>query len=56
MCKPINDNKLLAFVMGDQADYLTSILSATAITTELPPDLDTVEIKFREVVNIFNSW
>ena len=42
--------------MGDQADCLTSIYTATAITTELSPDLDTVEIEFREVVNIFNSW
>ena len=40
--KSINDNVLLAFVMGDQADYLTSLGTDTAITNALLQELDTM--------------
>jgi lysine-specific histone demethylase 1B len=35
-----NDNILLAFIMGDQADYLTSLGSDNAITSALLQELD----------------
>ena len=37
-----NDNVLLAFIMGEQAEYLTSLGSDTAITTALIQELDTM--------------
>jgi lysine-specific histone demethylase 1B len=40
--KAQNDNVLLAFVMGEQAEYLTSLGSDAAITTELLQELDTM--------------
>ena len=40
--KAQNDNVLLAFVMGVQAEYLTSLGSDSAITTALLQELDTM--------------
>lgn len=40
--KTTNDNVLLAFVMGDQAAYLHSLGSDTAITNALLNELDTI--------------
>lgn len=40
--KAQNDNVLLAFIMGEQAEYLTSLGSDTAITTALLQELDTM--------------
>ena len=40
--KAQNDNVLLAFIMGVQAEYLTSLGSDTAITTALLQELDTM--------------
>lgn len=40
--KNTNDNVLLAFVMGDQAAYLSSLGSDSAITTALLDELDTM--------------
>jgi lysine-specific histone demethylase 1B len=40
--KGLDDNVLLAFVMGEQAEYLTSLGSDTAITTALLQELDTM--------------
>ena len=40
--KAIDDNVLLAFVMGEQAEYLTSLGSDAAITTALLQELDTM--------------
>jgi monoamine oxidase len=40
--KSVSDNVLLAFVMGDQADYLTSLGTDKAITTSLLNELDTI--------------
>jgi len=40
--KAVDDNVLLAFVMGEQAEYLTSLGSDTAITTALLQELDTM--------------
>jgi lysine-specific histone demethylase 1B len=40
--KAQNDNVLLAFIMGEQAEYLTSLGSDTAITTTLLQELDTM--------------
>jgi len=40
--KAQNDNVLLAFVMGEQAEYLTSLGSDTAITNALISELDTM--------------
>ena len=37
-----NDNVLLAFIMGDQAEYLTSLGSDVAITNALLMELDTM--------------
>ena len=37
-----NDNVLLAFIMGEQAEYLTSLGSDTAITAALLQELDTM--------------
>ena len=38
--KAQNDNVLLAFIMGQQAEYLTALGSDTAITTALLQELD----------------
>jgi monoamine oxidase len=40
--KAQNDNVLLAFIMGVQAEYLTTLGSDTAITTALLQELDTM--------------
>ena len=40
--KAQNDHVLLAFVMGEQAEYLTSLGSDTSITTALLQELDTM--------------
>jgi lysine-specific histone demethylase 1B len=40
--KAQNDNVLLAFIMGEQAEYLTSLGSDTSITTALLQELDTM--------------
>jgi len=40
--KAQNDNVLLAFIMGEQAEYLTSLGSDTAITAALLQELDTM--------------
>ena len=40
--KAENDTILLAFIMGEQAEYLTSLGSDSAITTELLKELDTM--------------
>jgi lysine-specific histone demethylase 1B len=40
--KAQNDNVLLAFIMGEQAEYLTSLGSDAAITTALLHELDTM--------------
>ena len=40
--KAQNDNVLLAFIMGEQAEYLTSLGSDTAITASLLQELDTM--------------
>jgi lysine-specific histone demethylase 1B len=40
--KEQNDNVLLAFIMGEQAEYLTSLGSDSAITTALLQELDTM--------------
>lgn len=40
--KAENDTILLAFIMGEQAEYLTSLGSNSAITTELLKELDTM--------------
>ncbi len=40
--KAQNDNVLLAFIMGEQAEYLTSLGSDTAITTALLQEFDTM--------------
>lgn len=40
--KAVNDNVLLAFVMGEQAEFLTSLGSDSAITTALLQELDTM--------------
>jgi lysine-specific histone demethylase 1B len=40
--KAQNDNVLLAFIMGEQAEYLTSLGSDAAITTALLQELDTM--------------
>jgi len=40
--KAVDDNVLLAFVMGEQAEYLTSLGNDTAITTALLQELDTM--------------
>jgi lysine-specific histone demethylase 1B len=40
--KAVNDNVLLAFVMGEQAEFLTSLGSDAAITTALLQELDTM--------------
>lgn len=40
--KAQNDNILLAFIMGEQAEYLTSLGSDSAITTALLQELDTM--------------
>jgi len=40
--KAQNDNVLLAFIMGEQAEYLTSLGSNTAITNALLQELDTM--------------
>jgi len=40
--KAQNDNVLLAFIMGVQAEYLTSLGSDTAITTAILQELDTM--------------
>ena len=40
--KAQNDNILLAFIMGEQAEYLTSLGSDTAITNALIQELDTM--------------
>ena len=37
-----NDNVLLAFIMGEQAEYLTSLGSDAAITSKLLEELDTM--------------
>ena len=37
-----NDNILLAFIMGQQAEYLTSLTSDAAITNALLQELDTM--------------
>ncbi len=37
-----NDNILLAFIMGEQAEYLNSLGSESAITTALLSELDTI--------------
>ena len=39
--KAVDDNVLLAFVMGEQAEYLTSLSDDTAITNALLQELDT---------------
>lgn len=40
--KTQNDNVLLAFIMGEQAEYLTALGTDRAITTELLQELDTM--------------
>jgi monoamine oxidase len=40
--KAQNDNVLLAFIMGEQAEYLTSLENDTAITNVLLQELDTM--------------
>jgi len=40
--KAVDDNVLLAFVMGEQAEYLTSLGTDTEITTALLQELDTM--------------
>lgn len=40
--KAVDDNVLLAFVMGEQAEYLTSLGNDTKITTALLQELDTM--------------
>lgn len=40
--KPVNDHVLLAFVMGEQAEYLTSLGSDAAITAALIQELDSM--------------
>lgn len=40
--KSTNDNILLAFIMGEQAEYLTSLDSNTAITNALLQELDLI--------------
>jgi len=40
--KSVNDHVLLAFIMGEQAEYLTSLGNDAAITTALLQELDTM--------------